>query len=294
LKKQHSNHAYRLDLDDVIELALREDIGDGDVTSLSVFTTPAEGIAHLLVKEHGILAGVPVAEKVFHKLDPSLELNIFKQDGEKITPKDIVFEVRGNILSIITAERLVLNFMQRLSGIATATHHIVSLVSGLHTKILDTRKTTPNLRDLEKYAVRVGGGFNHRMGLYDMVLIKDNHVDFAGGIIHAISAVRKYLMKTGKTEMKVEIEVRNLGELREVLTYGKVDRILLDNFTPEILAEAVAFISGRFETEASGGITAENVRRYAETGVDYISIGALTHNFRSLDLSLKAVTTAHH
>jgi nicotinate-nucleotide pyrophosphorylase (carboxylating) len=294
LKKQPNNPAYGLDLDEVIELALREDIGDGDVTSLSIFTKSAQGTARLLVKDHGILAGVPVAEKVFHKLDPSLELNIFKQDGEKIVPKDIVFEVRGNILSIITAERLVLNFMQRLSGIATTTHNIVSLVSDLHARILDTRKTTPNLRDLEKYAVRMGGGLNHRMGLYDMVLIKDNHVDFAGGIIPAITSVRDYLVKTGKTEMKVEIEVRNLEELREVVSHGQVDRILLDNFTPETLAEAVAYVSGRFKTEASGGITATNVRKYAETGVDFISIGALTHNFRSLDLSLKAVTTTHH
>lgn len=276
-------------LDEVIAQALKEDIGEGDVTSLSIFDRTTQGNARLIVKDWGILAGVPVAEKVFHALDPGLEITIFKQDGEKILPKDIVFEVRGSILSIIIAERLVLNFMQRLSGIATTTHHIVSLIDDLHTKILDTRKTTPNLRGLEKYAVRVGGGCNHRMGLYDMVLIKDNHIDFAGGVVPAITSVRKYLKKSGKTDLKIEVEVRNFRELEDVLDYGHVDRILLDNFEPEPLAEAVRLVSKRFETEASGGITAQNVRKYAETGVDYISIGALTHNFRSLDMSLKAV-----
>ncbi len=278
-----------MNLDEIIESALHEDIGDGDVTSLSIFTQNTCGSARLLVKDHGILAGVPVAENVFHKLDPALQLTIYKQDGAKISPGDIVFEVRGSILSIVTAERLVLNFMQRLSGIATATHNIVSMVNDLDTKILDTRKTTPNLRELEKYAVRIGGGHNHRMGLYDMFLIKDNHIDFAGGVIPAIIAARKYIKKIEKPGIKVEIEVRDFSELEAVVEYGHVDRILLDNFIPEALAEAVRFIDGRFETEASGGITSQNVRNFAETGVNYISIGALTHNFRSLDLSLKAV-----
>jgi nicotinate-nucleotide pyrophosphorylase (carboxylating) len=278
-----------MNLDEIIEKALQEDVGEGDVTSLSIFSEKTRGSARLLVKDNGILAGVPVAEKVFHTLDPGLQMTIYKQDGEKILQGDIVFEVSGKILSIVTAERLVLNFMQRLSGIATATHNIVSKVRDLKTKILDTRKTTPNLRELEKYAVRIGGGQNHRMGLYDMFLIKDNHVDFAGGVVPAIIAARKYIKKTKKTGMKVEIEVRNFRELEGVIEYGQVDRILLDNFIPETLAEAVRFINGRFETEASGGITSQNVRAYAETGVDYISIGALTHNFRSLDLSLKAV-----
>ena len=276
-------------LDEIIENALREDIGEGDITSLSIFPKKTTGKARLLIKDNGILAGVPIAEKVFYRLDPTLELQIFKKDGTKVYPKDIAFEVTGNILSIITAERLVLNFMQRLSGIATATNNIVNLLSDLNTRVLDTRKTTPNLRALEKYAVRVGGGVNHRMGLYDMVLIKDNHIDFAGGVIPAIMAVRKYLSQSGKQGIKIEIEVRNFSELEEVMEYGHVDRILLDNFNPEILAEAVRFIDRKYETEASGGISIHNVRKYAETGVDFISIGALTHNFRSLDMSLKAV-----
>ena len=282
-----------MNLDQIIENALHEDIGDGDVTSLSIFPKTTEGSARLLVKDTGILAGVPVAEKVFHKLDPSLRLKLFKKDGDKIFPGDIVFEVMGNILSILTTERIVLNFMQRLSGIATATNHIVGMVSDLQTKILDTRKTTPNLRELEKYAVRIGGGHNHRMGLYDMFLIKDNHIDFAGGIVPAIIAARKFITEKGRPDLKVEIEVRNFRELEAVLEYGHVDRILLDNFVPEMLAEAVRFIDGRFETEASGGITSQNVRSYAETGVNYISIGALTHNFKSLDLSLKAILPGH-
>jgi nicotinate-nucleotide pyrophosphorylase (carboxylating) len=276
-------------LDQIIDSALNEDIGEGDVTSLSIFPKTTLGSAQLLVKDHGILAGMPVAEKVFHRFDPALKITSYKKDGDKIAPKDIVFTVEGKILSIVTAERLVLNFLQRLSGIATATHNIVQMINDLQTKILDTRKTTPNLRELEKYAVRVGGGHNHRMGLYDMVLIKDNHVDFAGGIIPAIKAVRKYLDKTGKQDMKVEIEVRNFREIEAVVEFGQVDRILLDNFVPEVLAEAVRFIDGRFETEASGGITVHNVRAFAETGVNYISMGALTHNFKSLDLSLKAI-----
>ncbi len=275
--------------DEIIEQALQEDIGTGDLTCLAIFKEPKAGKARLLVKEKGILAGLPVAEKIFHRVDPGLEIELFKKDGDPIVENDIVFEVRGNIVSILASERLVLNFMQRLSGIATMTHQVVKQLKGLSVKILDTRKTTPNLRELEKYAVRMGGGENHRMGLYDMVMIKDNHVDMAGGITKAIEAVHEYLSKTGKNDIKVEIEVRNFEELIQVLGFGKVDRIMLDNFTPEDLADAVKLVKGRFETEASGGITLSNVRKYGETGVDFISIGALTHNYKSLDLSLKVV-----
>ena len=277
-----------LDLDHIIAHAINEDIGDGDHTSLAVIPQETLGKAHLKIKDNGILAGMPVAEKIFQKIDPSLEMTILKKDGEKIRPADIAFEIKGKIQSILSAERLVLNFMQRLSGIATETHRIVEQIRGLETKILDTRKTTPNLRELEKYAVRIGGGNNHRMGLYDMIMIKDNHVDFAGGVVPAIESVHKYLKTTGR-KLKIEIEVRNFEELYEVITHRKVDRIMLDNFSPEDLADAIGIINREFETEASGGINLSNVRQYAETGVDFISIGSVTHNFRSLDMSLKAV-----
>jgi nicotinate-nucleotide pyrophosphorylase (carboxylating) len=276
------------DLDIIIENALKEDIGDGDHTSLAIFPPDAKGKSILRIKDKGVLAGVNVAEKIFNKIDPSLELTVFIQEGSIIQYDDIVFEVKGRILSILSAERLVLNFMQRLSGIATETSRIVNQLKGLNTKILDTRKTTPNLRELEKYAVRIGGGHNHRMGLYDMIMIKDNHSDFAGGATQAIKAVHNYLDKTGR-KLKIEIEVRDFNELYEVMTYGKVDRIMLDNFTPEDLRDAIRLIKGEFETEASGGINFSNVRKYAETGVDFISVGSVTHNFRSLDMSLKAV-----
>jgi nicotinate-nucleotide pyrophosphorylase (carboxylating) len=277
-----------IDLDIIIANAIKEDIGDGDHTSLAIFPHDAKGKSQLRIKDNGILAGLNVAEKVFHKIDPALELTLFLQEGSVIHNGDIVFEVKGRILSILSAERLVLNFMQRLSGIATETSRIVGQIKGLHTKILDTRKTTPNLRELEKYAVRIGGGHNHRMGLYDMIMIKDNHTDFAGGVIPTIEAVHQYLDKTGK-QLKIEIEVRDFEELYEVLTHGRVDRIMLDNFTPDDLHDAIRLINGEFETEASGGINFSNVRKYAETGVDFISIGSVTHNFRSLDMSLKAV-----
>jgi nicotinate-nucleotide pyrophosphorylase (carboxylating) len=278
-------------LDVIIDHALREDIGDGDHTSLAIFPDDARGKARLKIKDAGILAGVPVAERIFRKVDPGIRMTLFIQDGSIVKNNDIVFEVTGRSRSLLSAERLVLNFMQRLSGIATETHKIVSKLEGLNTRILDTRKTTPNLRELEKYAVRAGGGYNHRMGLYDMIMIKDNHTDFAGGIIPAIKAVRGYLAKTGR-KLKVEVEVRNFEELSDVLTYGRVDRIMLDNFSPNDLKDAVKLINGRYETEASGGITLSNVREYAETGVDFISIGAVTHRFRSLDMSLKAVKPA--
>jgi nicotinate-nucleotide pyrophosphorylase (carboxylating) len=279
------------DLDIIIENAIQEDIGDGDHTSLAIFSTDAKGKSRLRIKDKGILAGVNVAEKIFNKIDPDLELTVFIQEGSIIQYDDVVFEVKGRILSILSAERLVLNFMQRLSGIATETSRIVNQLKGLNTKILDTRKTTPNLRELEKYAVRVGGGHNHRMGLYDMIMIKDNHSDFAGGVTQAIKAVHKYLDKTGR-KLKIEIEVRDFNELYEVMTHGKIDRIMLDNFAPDDLRDAVRMIKGQFETEASGGINFANVRKYAETGVDFISVGSVTHNFRSLDMSLKAVRPA--
>jgi nicotinate-nucleotide pyrophosphorylase (carboxylating) len=276
------------DIDIIIENALREDIGDGDHTSLAIFPKDAKGKAGLKIKDKGILAGLPVAEKIFSRIDPELEFKIFIPEGSTVQDGDIAFEVKGRILSILSAERLVLNFLQRLSGIATQTDMIVRQLKDLNTKILDTRKTTPNLRELEKYAVRTGGGFNHRMGLYDMIMIKDNHTDFAGGVVQAIEAVHRYLDKTGK-KLKIEIEVRDFEELYEVLAHGRVDRIMLDNFTPEDLHDAIRMIKGQFETEASGGINISNVRKYAETGVDFISIGSVTHNFRSLDMSLKAV-----
>jgi len=274
-------------IDEIIKLALAEDLGDGDHTTLATIKPDAQGMAKLLVKDNGILCGVVIAEKVFQAVDPALKLYIYQYDGASIKKGDIVFEVRGRKASILKAERLVLNFMQRLSGIATATNLVVRKLEGLKTKVLDTRKTTPLLRALEKYAVKTGGGENHRMGLFDMIMIKDNHVDFAGGIVKAIQAVHDYFRQTG-TKLPVEIEVRNLNELKEVLDFGQVDRIMLDNFSPEQMKEAVKRIGGRFETEASGGITEENIRAYAETGVDYVSMGALTHQIKSLDMSLKA------
>lgn len=274
-------------VDQIITSALAEDIGDGDHTTLATMPLDSVGKARLLVKDNGILCGVDLAKRIFLMVDPSMQLNIFISDGAPIKIGDIVFEVTGNKACILKSERLVLNFMQRLSGIATATNRAVKLLEGLNTKILDTRKTTPLLRELEKYAVRTGGGENHRMGLYDMVMIKDNHVDYAGGIVKAIDAVQNYFDRTGK-KLKIEIEVRNFEELQQVLDHGKIDRIMLDNFSVMDMQNAVRIIGGRFETEASGGITYETLRAYAGTGVDYISMGALTHHIKSLDMSLKA------
>jgi nicotinate-nucleotide pyrophosphorylase (carboxylating) len=276
-----------MNIDDIISHALAEDIGDGDHTTLATFPGSMRGTARLLVKDNGILCGVNLAEKIFQTVDPATSLEIFIRDGSIIHNGDVVFEVIGNQASILQAERVVLNFMQRLSGIATATHLAVLKIKGLKTKILDTRKTTPLLRGLEKYAVLTGGGENHRMGLYDMIMIKDNHVDYAGGIVKAIDAVNDYLTRTGK-KLKIEIEVRNFNELEQVLAHGKIDRIMLDNFSVVQLAEAVSLIGRQYETEASGGINDHTLRAYAETGVDYISMGALTHQIRSLDMSLKA------
>ncbi|WP_413666416.1 carboxylating nicotinate-nucleotide diphosphorylase [Mucilaginibacter sp. Mucisp86] len=271
-----------------INNALSEDVGDGDHTSLATIPADAAGKAKLLVKDEGILAGVELAAEIFHVVDPNLKLNVFLQDGTPVKYGDVAFEVEGSSRSILTAERLVLNCMQRMSGIATKTRHIVDLLKGTNTKVLDTRKTTPGLRYLEKWAVRIGGGVNHRFGLYDMILIKDNHVDYAGGIRQAIESANQYLADNGK-KLAIEIEVRNLDELEQVLQTGNVNRILIDNFDFDNLRQAVALNKGRFITEASGGITIDNIRDYADCGVDYISVGALTHSVKSLDLSLKAV-----
>lgn len=271
-----------------INNALSEDVGDGDHTSLSTIPADATGKAKLLVKDEGILAGVELAAEIFHEVDPNLKLNVFLQDGTPVKYGDVAFEVEGSSRSILTAERLVLNCMQRMSGIATKTRQIVDLLKGTNTQVLDTRKTTPGLRYLEKWAVRIGGGVNHRFGLYDMILIKDNHVDYAGGIRQAIESANQYLADNGK-KLAIEIEVRNLDELEQVLQTGNVNRILIDNFDFDNLRQAVAMNKGRFITEASGGITIDNIREYADCGVDYISVGALTHSVKSLDLSLKAV-----
>ncbi len=268
--------------------SLAEDVGDGDHTSLSTIPAGTQGKARLWVKEDGILAGVDVALEIFRTIDPDLKVEVFLNDGITILMGDVVFIVEGSSHSILKAERLVLNCMQRMSAIATQTHDIVESIKGTGAKILDTRKTTPGFRYFEKWAVKIGGGVNHRFGLYDMILIKDNHVDYSGGIANAINNAYSYLQQNNK-QLDIEIEVRNLKELDEVLKTGDVQRIMLDNFSLTDLRKAIETINGRYITEASGGITAANVRSYAECGVDYISIGALTHSVKSLDLSLKAI-----
>lgn len=267
--------------------ALAEDVGDGDHTSLATIPQGTQGKAKLLVKDEGVIAGVELALLIFSAVDPALKVDVLIQDGAPVKPKDIVLWVEGDAQNILKAERLVLNCMQRMSGIATKTRHIVDLLEGTNTKVLDTRKTTPGLRYLEKWAVRIGGGVNHRFGLYDMILIKDNHVDYSGGIRNAIENTRQYMVEQNK-KLAVEIEVRNMDELEQVLATGGVNRILLDNFNFADLKQAVNFIKGRYITEASGGITVDTVRDFANCGVDYVSIGELTHSVKSLDLSLKA------
>ncbi|RZL44498.1 MAG: carboxylating nicotinate-nucleotide diphosphorylase [Pedobacter sp.] len=274
-------------IDLFIKNAIAEDVGDGDHTSLSTIPAGTQGKAKLIVKEDGILAGVELALEIFNQIDSDLKTTVFIEDGAVVKYGDIALTVEGSTHSILLAERLVLNCMQRMSGIATKTNRIVAKLKPYNTKVLDTRKTTPGLRYLEKWAVVIGGGVNHRIGLYDMILIKDNHVDYAGGIANAITAANNYLTETGKS-LQIEIEVRNLAELNEVLATGNVDRIMLDNFELPKLKEAVEIINGRFTTEASGGIVEENVADYATCGVDFISMGALTHSVKSLDLSLKA------
>ncbi len=267
---------------------MREDIGDGDHTTLATIPPSAHGAARLLVKDDGILAGVDLAVAIMEQFDPALSPRIFINDGASIQKGDVAFTVSGPERSILTIERLVLNFIQRMSGIATLTRSFVTAVEGTGCRILDTRKTTPGLRAIEKWAVRTGGGHNHRHGLFDMIMIKDNHVDMAGGIAQAIIAAREYLSRNS-LDLPIEVETRDLGEVHQVLECGGIQRIMLDNFTPEKITEAVQLIGGKFETEASGGINLTNVRAYAETGVDYISVGVLTHGAPSLDISLKAL-----
>jgi nicotinate-nucleotide pyrophosphorylase (carboxylating) len=274
-------------LDEIIQIALLEDIGEGDHSTLACVPEDAQGSAKLLVKENGILAGVEVAKRIYELFDPSLEVEYYKKDGDSIVIGDIVYVVKGNSQSILSTERLVLNIMQRMSGIATQTANILKVIDGCSTKLLDTRKTTPGIRYLEKMAVKIGGGENHRFALYDMIMLKDNHVDYAGGIKPAIQKTKEYLVSKNKC-LRIEIEVRNMEELKEVLEIGGVDRIMLDNFSPELLKEALQLIPDQYETEASGGITINTIRAYAETGVQFISVGALTHSVKSLDLSLKA------
>lgn len=275
-------------IEQLIEKALKEDVGDGDHTSEATIPASAMGKMKLLVKEDGIIAGVDIARRVLNKVDPLITMEQFIEDGIRVKKGDIVFYISGPCKSMLISERTVLNFMQRMSGIATATNKYVKKIEGTKARLLDTRKTTPNMRVFEKMAVVTGGGMNHRMGLYDMVMIKDNHVDFAGGIEKAIIAEQEYLAKNRKN-LKIEIEVRNFAELAEVMRVGHVNRVMLDNFSPADLKRAVQIIDGKFETEASGGITLETIRGYAETGVDFISVGAITHHIKSLDLSLKSV-----
>ncbi|MEA4985243.1 putative nicotinate-nucleotide pyrophosphorylase [carboxylating] [bioreactor metagenome] len=276
------------EFEQLISLWFAEDIGDGDHTTLSCIPESAIGKSQLIIKEEGILAGVEVARRIFNAFDPGLKMTVFIQDGAHVKPGDIAFVVEGKIQSLLQTERLMLNIMQRMSGVATRTNQYVKALEGTRTRVLDTRKTTPGLRLLEKEAVRIGGGVNHRVGLYDMILLKDNHVDFAGGIANAINRAKEYLKEKGK-DLKIEIEVRNFDELAQVMAVGGVDRIMLDNFTPENTKKAVEIIGGKYETESSGGITFDTLRTYASCGVDYISVGALTHSVKSLDMSFKAV-----
>ena len=275
-------------IDDLLNLAFAEDIGDGDHTTLCCIPDDEYGKQHLLVKEEGIIAGVDIAVKVFHKFDPTLKVTVFIQDGTHVKPGDIAFVVEGKVRSLLQTERLMLNIMQRMSGIATMTNKYMQELKGLKTKVLDTRKTTPGLRMLEKEAVRIGGGMNHRIGLFDMILLKDNHVDFAGGIEKAILKANQYIKDNHKDGMKIEIEVRNFDELEQALSTGHVDRIMLDNFNTEDTKNAVEIVNGRCELESSGGITFDTLRAYGECGVDYISVGALTHSVKGLDMSFKA------
>jgi len=274
-------------IDRLIDLAFAEDIGDGDHTTLSCIPPTAQGRSKLLIKEPGILAGIEIAKEVFRRFDPELKVEVFINDGAEVKPGDVPMIVSGKVQSLLQTERLMLNILQRMSGIATMTHRYALQLQGTYTRVLDTRKTTPGMRILEKMAVKIGGGVNHRIGLFDMILLKDNHVDFAGGIDKAILRAKEYCREKGKN-LKIEIEVRNLDELQQVLDLGGVDRIMFDNFTPELTRKAVQMVAGRYETESSGGITFDTLREYAECGVDYISVGALTHSVKGLDMSFKA------
>lgn len=275
--------------DKLIDLSFAEDIGDGDHTTLCCIPEDAMGKSHLLIKEDGILAGVEVAKKVFARFDDTMKVEVLIQDGAHVKKGDIAMVVTGKVRSLLQTERLMLNIMQRMSGIATMTNKYVEKLKGTKTHVLDTRKTTPGMRMLEKQAVKIGGGMNHRIGLFDMILLKDNHVDFAGGITNAIDRCHKYLEEKGlKLKIEIEIEVRNFDELQQVIDHGGVDRIMLDNFSVADTRKAVEIIAGRFETESSGGITFDTIRQYAECGVDFISVGALTHSVKGLDMSFKA------
>lgn len=276
------------DFDQLIKLWFAEDIGDGDHTTLSCIPATEMGKSQLIIKENGVLAGVEVAREIFHAFDPDLKMTVFIQDGAEVKVGDVAFVVEGKVQSLLQTERLMLNIMQRMSGVATRTREYVKALEGTKTRVLDTRKTTPGLRLLEKEAVKIGGGVNHRIGLYDMILLKDNHVDFAGGIDKAILRAKAYLKDKGK-DLKIEIEVRSFDELAQVMAVGGVDRIMLDNFTPENTRKAVEIIAGKYETESSGGITFDTLKDYAKCGVDFISVGALTHSVKSLDMSFKAV-----
>ncbi len=275
-------------LDELIKLWFAEDIGDGDHTTLSCIPETAMGKSQLIIKEKGILAGVEVAKRIFAAFDPELKMTQFLHDGDEVNVGDIAFVVEGKIQSLLQTERLMLNIMQRMSGVATRTAEYVKLLEGTKTRVLDTRKTTPGLRLLEKEAVKIGKGVNHRIGLFDMILLKDNHVDFAGGIDKAILRAKEYCKEKNK-DLKIEIEVRNFDELERVMKVGGVDRIMLDNFSPENTRKAVEIVGGKYEIESSGGITFDTLREYAECGVDFISVGALTHSVKSLDMSFKAV-----
>ncbi len=278
---------YKPFVDELIELAIKEDIGDGDHTSLCCIPAEKKGRMRLLCKEEGIIAGIEIARLVFERLDPTMRFEQVLEDGTHVKVGDVAFYVSGSERSLLQAERVVLNIMQRMSGVATQTAVYVGRLDGLHTKVLDTRKTTPGMRVLEKMAVKIGGGENHRIGLFDMILLKDNHIDFAGGIRNALTKAREYLAATGRN-LPIECEVRSLEDIDEVFAAGGADRIMFDNFTPEATRKAVEKVAGRCETESSGGITLDTLREYAETGVDFISVGALTHHIKSLDMSLKA------
>jgi nicotinate-nucleotide pyrophosphorylase (carboxylating) len=274
-------------LDDFITRALSEDLGDGDHSTLSCIPASSEQSAYLLVKEAGVIAGMELAPLVFRKLDPNMHIEMLAKDGQQVAKGDVIMRLQGKVQAILSGERLLLNCMQRMSGIATKTAQLNSLIAGTGANLLDTRKTTPNMRMLEKWAVLIGGGVNHRYGLYDMIMLKDNHIDFAGGITQAVRATQNYL-KSQNLNLKIEVETRNLQEVKEAVAVGGVDRIMLDNMSVEEMTDAVKYIDGRSETEASGGITESSIRPVAETGVDFISVGALTHSIKSLDISLKA------
>lgn len=274
-------------IDKLIDLAFAEDIGDGDHTTLSCIPNDAMGKSKLLIKERGVLAGIEMAKEIFRRFDSTIRIEVLLEDGSLVKPGDVAMVVEGKVQSLLQTERLMLNVMQRMSGIATATNRYVEVIKGTKARVLDTRKTTPGLRMIEKEAVRIGGGVNHRIGLFDMILLKDNHIDFAGGIDKAILSAQEYCKRNNKA-LKIEIEVRNFDELDEVLSIGGIDRIMLDNFTPYETKRAVDLIDGRYETESSGGITFDTLRDYAACGVDFISVGALTHSVKGLDMSFKA------